>query len=158
MNDIVLSLCGWREETIQETKSKMKEPERDLFCFPFLSLFHLFWSLPFILHWVIGWFLSFLKKSTFCLPKSYEWVILMMRMSYREKVCCKNAVVWKGEKQSEGEVSKQTPVHKNKCSCVLPLPFGLVTLTENSIVLGGSPQTHKLWYSSEAKTPSVFSK
>ena len=43
------------------------------------------------------------KKSTFCLQKSYEWVILMMCIWWREKVCCRNAIVWKREEKGEKE-------------------------------------------------------
>ena len=41
MNDIVV-VVWMKREIIQETKSKMKEIEKNLFCSPFLSLFSLF--------------------------------------------------------------------------------------------------------------------
>ena len=68
----------------------------------FVSVLSLLMSL---LHSTLNnWMISLiLDKSTFCLPKSCEWVILMMCMWCREKVCCRNAIVWKREEKGEKE-------------------------------------------------------
>ena len=79
----------------------MKRGESLLFIF-LVSVLSLLMSL---LHSTVSdWMISLmLKKSIFCLPKSYEWVTLMMCMWCREKVCCRNVIVWKREEKGEKE-------------------------------------------------------
>ena len=81
----------------------MWKNEKNSFSSSIPSLSYLFWCPSFIPQWVIGWFLSFLKKSISCLPKSCECFILVMRMWWREKVCCRNVIVWKREEKGEKE-------------------------------------------------------
>ena len=64
MNGITVVVVWMKREIIPETKSNMKETEKNLFYSHFLSLSYLFWCLSFIPHRVIGWFLSCWRKAS----------------------------------------------------------------------------------------------